>query len=69
MVLLQVGNAFVTQYYNVLHQVPQYVFRFYTDDSHLTHANAGSSGEIQMANTQNVSIAPSLSSHPFLYNH
>ncbi|KAH9298846.1 hypothetical protein KI387_030528, partial [Taxus chinensis] len=30
-----IGNAFVHQYYNVLHQSPQMVFRFYNDSSKL----------------------------------
>eukprot|EP00250_Pteridium_aquilinum_P033134 c5230_g1_i1 orf=340-1686(+) len=47
-----VGNAFVTQYYNVLHQMPQIVYRFYTDESRLTRAEAGSAGKTQTAGTQ-----------------
>ncbi|XP_047075018.1 nuclear transport factor 2-like [Lolium rigidum] len=30
-----VGNAFVTQYYNILHQSPELVFRFYQEASHI----------------------------------
>jgi hypothetical protein len=30
-----VGNAFVHQYYNILHQSPELVFRFYQDASRL----------------------------------
>lgn len=32
---LQVGNAFVHQYYHILHQSPELVFRFYQDISKL----------------------------------
>lgn len=35
-----VGNAFVIQYYNVLHQSPHVVHRFYTDESRLSRAEA-----------------------------
>jgi len=43
---MQVGNAFVGQYYNVLHQSPQVVHLFYTDANHLTHAEAGPDGVV-----------------------
>lgn len=36
-----VGNAFVNQYYNVLHQSPHVVHRFYTDQSKLSRAEPG----------------------------
>ena len=52
--VLQVGNAFVNQYYNILHQSPQVVHRFYTDASHLTRAEAGAAGAVDMAHTQDV---------------
>lgn len=51
----QVGNAFVNQYYNVLHQSPQVVHRFYTDSSHMTRAEAGADGAVDVAHTQDVS--------------
>ncbi|CAM6076179.1 unnamed protein product [Sphagnum tenellum] len=47
-----VGNAFVSQYYNVLHQSPQVVHRFYTDASHLTRAEAGPDGVVDTVVTQ-----------------
>ena len=53
--VVQVGNAFVNQYYNVLHQSPQVVHRFYTDSSHLTRAEAGAGGAVVIAHTQDVS--------------
>lgn len=39
-----VGNAFVNQYYNILHQSPQDLHGFYKDSSKLTRAEAGSDG-------------------------
>lgn len=54
--VMQVGNAFVNQYYNVLHQSPQVVHRFYTDASHMTRAEAGAGGAVDVAHTQDVSI-------------
>jgi len=47
-----VGNAFVSQYYNVLHQSPKVVHRFYTDASHLTRAEAGPDGVVDTVVTQ-----------------
>jgi len=47
-----VGNAFVNQYYNVLHQSPQVVHRFYTDASRLTRAEAGADGAVETVGTQ-----------------
>ncbi|CAM6048081.1 unnamed protein product [Sphagnum compactum] len=47
-----VGNAFVSQYYNVLHQSPLVVHRFYTDASHLTRAEAGPDGVVDTVVTQ-----------------
>ncbi|EFJ30980.1 hypothetical protein SELMODRAFT_7957, partial [Selaginella moellendorffii] len=40
-----VGNSFINQYYNVLHQSPQVVHRFYTNASCLTRAEAGPEGQ------------------------
>jgi hypothetical protein len=48
----QVGNAFVNQYYNVLHQSPLVVHRFYTDASRLTRAEAGTDGAVDTVVTQ-----------------
>jgi hypothetical protein len=47
-----VGNAFVNQYYNVLHQSPQVVHRFYTDASLFTRAEAGPDGAADTVMTQ-----------------
>ncbi|KAH9556599.1 hypothetical protein CY35_07G037900 [Sphagnum magellanicum] len=47
-----VGNAFVNQYYNVLHQSPQVVHRFYTDASLFTRAEAGPDGAVDTVMTQ-----------------
>lgn len=47
-----VGHAFVNQYYNVLHQWPQVVYRFYTDASRLTRAEAGPDGVVLSARSQ-----------------
>jgi hypothetical protein len=55
---MQVGNAFVSQYYNMLHQSPQVVHRFYTDASHLTRAEAGPDGVVDTVVTQDVCIYP-----------
>ncbi|KAI5079159.1 hypothetical protein GOP47_0006830 [Adiantum capillus-veneris] len=44
-----VANTFVTQYYNVLHQMPQYAYRFYADASRLARADAD---QMQIAETQ-----------------
>eukprot|EP00250_Pteridium_aquilinum_P007561 c17248_g2_i1 orf=481-1926(-) len=41
-----VGNAFVNQYYNVLHQSPHNVHRFYTDQSKLSRSEAGTNADI-----------------------
>lgn len=54
--MVQVGNAFVNQYYNVLHQSPQVVHRFYTDASRLTRAEAGADGAVETVGTQRVRI-------------
>ncbi|KAG6557978.1 hypothetical protein Mapa_000157 [Marchantia paleacea] len=42
-----VGNAFVNQYYHILHNTPDVVHRFYTDDSRLTRAEAGADGAVE----------------------
>ncbi|XP_024366791.1 nuclear transport factor 2 [Physcomitrium patens] len=47
-----VGNAFVNQYYTVLHQSPQVVHRFYTDSSRLTRAEEGADGAVDTVFTQ-----------------
>eukprot|EP00250_Pteridium_aquilinum_P003630 c13936_g1_i1 orf=342-1709(-) len=47
-----VGHAFVSQYYNVLHQWPHMVYRFYTDASRLTRAEAGPNGAVLCARSQ-----------------
>lgn len=47
-----VGHAFVSQYYNVLHQWPHMVYRFYTDASRLTRAEAGPDGAVHCARSQ-----------------
>lgn len=41
-----VGQAFVSQYYNVLHQSPHHVHRFYTDVSKLSRAEVGADSHI-----------------------
>eukprot|EP00897_Mesotaenium_endlicherianum_P001582 jgi/Mesen1/1451/ME000132S00397 len=47
-----VGNAFVVQYYNVLHQQPDCVHKFYTDASRLTRAEGGPKGPVETVMTQ-----------------
>ncbi|KAJ7554894.1 hypothetical protein O6H91_05G014600 [Diphasiastrum complanatum] len=44
-----VGNAFVSQYYIVLHQSPQEMHRFYTNSSWYTHAEPGGAGRTFIA--------------------
>jgi hypothetical protein len=44
----------VNQYYNVLHQSPQVVHRFYTNASRLTRAEAGADGAVDTVFNQNV---------------
>ncbi|KAJ7535838.1 hypothetical protein O6H91_12G048000 [Diphasiastrum complanatum] len=48
-----VGDAFVKQYYTVLHHSPHVVHRFYTDLSKLTRAEAGPDGIVDTAVAQN----------------
>lgn len=43
--LTQVGSQFVSQFYTVLHSSPNYLYRFYTDESTVTHADGGSETE------------------------
>lgn len=52
---VQVGNTFVNKYYNVLHQSPHVVYRFYTDRSILSRAEAGASGAVDIVISQAVS--------------
>jgi len=61
----QVGNAFVNQYYNILHQSPELVHRFYQDASRLGRpAGAGTDG-MDTVTTMDVSpSAPPLSPPP-----
>lgn len=47
-----VGNTFVNKYYNVLHQSPHVVYRFYTDRSILSRAEAGASGAVDIVISQ-----------------
>ncbi|XP_002961498.2 ras GTPase-activating protein-binding protein 1 [Selaginella moellendorffii] len=47
-----VGNAFINQYYNVLHQSPAVVHRFYTDQSQLTRDSGGADGPVETVSTQ-----------------
>lgn len=47
-----VRNAFVKQYYNVLHQSPQDVHGFYTDASRLTRAETGPDGAVEFVISQ-----------------
>ncbi|KAH7277327.1 hypothetical protein KP509_39G045600 [Ceratopteris richardii] len=47
-----VGNTFVSKYYNVLHQSPDMVYRFYTDRSILSRAEAGASGAVDIVIAQ-----------------
>lgn len=49
-----VGNAFVEQYYHILHQSPGLVHRFYQDSSLLSRPDA--SGEMTTVTTTQVSI-------------
>ena len=54
------GNAFVNQYYNILHQSPELVHRFYQDASRLGRpAGAGTDG-MDTVTTMEVRTAHSL---------
>lgn len=52
-VLLQVGNQFVDQYYNVMKSSPRYLHRFYTDESTFTYVDPGVDGQGGQAFTVN----------------
>jgi len=49
-----VGNAFVEQYYHILHQSPNLVHRFYQDSSFLTRSD--NNGVMTTVTTVQVSI-------------
>lgn len=49
-----VGNAFVEQYYHILHQSPELVHRFYQDSSFLTRSD--SNGVMTTVTTVQVSL-------------
>jgi hypothetical protein len=52
-----VGNAFVHQYYNVLHQSPELVYRFYQDASRLGRP-ANTSADMDVVTTMEVKSLP-----------
>jgi hypothetical protein len=53
-----VGNAFVHQYYNILHQSPELVYRFYQEASRLGRpAGTGADG-MDTVTTMDVSSSP-----------
>lgn len=52
---LQVGNAFVQQYYQILHQLPDLVYRFYQDASRLGRPPADRYGDMVSVTTMEVS--------------
>lgn len=55
---VQVGNAFVHQYYNILHQSPELVYRFYQEASCLGRpAGTGADG-MDTVTTMDVSSSP-----------
>ena len=49
-----VGNAFVEQYYHILHQSPNLVHRFYQDSSFLSRSD--SNGMMTTVTTMQVSL-------------
>ena len=49
-----VGNAFVEQYYHILHQSPNLVHRFYQDSSHLSRPDMY--GNMTTVTTMQVSL-------------
>lgn len=49
-----VGNAFVEQYYHILHSTPELVFRFYQDSSVLSRPD--SNGVMTSVTTMEVSF-------------
>lgn len=50
-----VGNAFVEQYYSILHQQPQLVHRFYNDSSVLSRPEED--GTMSLVTTVDVSLS------------
>lgn len=46
-----VGNAFVNRYYNILHQSPHVLHRFYMDESRLSRAGAHPNATVDTAET------------------
>lgn len=67
----QVGNAFVQQYYLVLHQSPDLVYRFYQDASRLARParDAGSADGMESVTTMEVSGAPGGPRSGHLFRH
>lgn len=53
---LQVGNAFVHQYYHILHHSPQHVHRFYQDISKLGRPE-DNNGTMSITSTLQVSLS------------
>ena len=51
----QVGNAFVNQYYNILHQSPELVHRFYQDASRLGRPAGAGADVMDTVTTMDVS--------------
>lgn len=49
-----VGNAFVEQYYHILHHSPEFVYRFYQDISILSRPD--SNGSMTSVTTMQVSL-------------
>jgi hypothetical protein len=49
-----VGNAFVEQYYHILHQSPELVYRFYQESSVISRPD--SNGVMTSATTMKVSL-------------
>ena len=60
-----VGNAFVEQYYHILHHNPELVYRFYDNSSVLSRP--GSDGVMTSVTTMQVSFIIGLSYHVFLW--
>ncbi|RWV94083.1 hypothetical protein BHE74_00038311 [Ensete ventricosum] len=50
-----IGNAFVQQYYQILHQSPEMVHKFYQDSSILNRPN--SDGEMTSVTTMQVCLS------------
>lgn len=53
----QVGNAFVHQYYNILHQSPDLVHRFYQDGSRIGRPASPAAAEMDTVTTMEVSLS------------